>query len=105
MVKSMTGFGKATGEINNKKITVDIKSRNSKQADISVRMPSFYKEKELALRSFINKNLQRGKMNLISMQNFWVKILIPSSTLIYLKNIIGTLFAIFQINSITFGDT
>jgi uncharacterized protein (TIGR00255 family) len=62
MVKSMTGFGKATGEINNKKITVEIKSLNSKQADISVRMPSFYKEKELPLRSLINKNLQRGKI-------------------------------------------
>ena len=58
----MTGFGKATGEINNKKITVEIKSLNSKQADISVRMPSFYKEKELPLRSLINKNLQRGKI-------------------------------------------
>jgi len=60
----MTGFGKATGEVNNKKVTVEIKSLNSKQADISVRMPSFYKEKELALRSFINKNLQRGKIEL-----------------------------------------
>ena len=58
----MTGFGKATGEINNKKITVEIKSLNSKQADISVRMPSFYKEKELPLRSLINKNLERGKI-------------------------------------------
>jgi len=62
MIKSMTGFGKATGEINNKKITVEIKSLNSKQADISVRMPSFYKEKELPLRSLISKNLQRGKI-------------------------------------------
>lgn len=62
MIKSMTGFGKATGEINNKKITVEIKSLNSKQADISVRMPSFYKEKELPLRSLINKKLQRGKI-------------------------------------------
>ncbi len=58
----MTGFGKSTGEINNKKITVEIKSLNSKQADISVRIPSFYKEKELPLRSLINKNLQRGKI-------------------------------------------
>lgn len=58
----MTGFGKATGEINNKKITVEIKSLNSKQADVSVRMPSFYKEKELPLRSLINKNLERGKI-------------------------------------------
>ncbi len=62
MIKSMTGFGKATGEVNNKKITIEIKSLNSKQADISVRMPSFYKEKELSLRSLINKNLQRGKI-------------------------------------------
>ena len=58
----MTGFGKATGEVNNKKITIEIKSLNSKQADISVRMPSFYKEKELPLRSTINKKLQRGKI-------------------------------------------
>lgn len=58
----MTGFGKATGEINNKKITVEIKSLNSKQADVFVRMPSFYKEKELPLRSLISKSLQRGKI-------------------------------------------
>ena len=62
MIKSMTGFGKATGEVNSKKITVEIKSLNSKQADIFVRMPSFYKEKELSLRSLISKNLQRGKI-------------------------------------------
>jgi uncharacterized protein (TIGR00255 family) len=62
MIKSMTGFGKAAGEVNFKKITVEIKSLNSKQADISVRMPSFYKDKELPLRSLINQNLQRGKI-------------------------------------------
>jgi len=60
----MTGFGKATGEVNLKKINVEIKSLNSKQADISVRMPSFYKEKELPLRSMISKNLTRGKIEL-----------------------------------------
>ena len=60
----MTGFGKATGEINNKKITVEVKSLNSKQADINVRVPSFYKEKELPLRSAINKALERGKIEL-----------------------------------------
>lgn len=58
----MTGFGKATGEINQKKITVEIKSLNSKQADITVRMPSFYKEKELEVRSYINQQLNRGKI-------------------------------------------
>lgn len=73
----MTGFGKATGEINNKKITVEIKSLNSKQADISVRMPSFYKEKELPLRSLINKNLQRGKIEF----NLYAELLGGNSTL------------------------
>jgi len=73
----MTGFGKATGEINHKKITVEIKSLNSKQADISVRMPSFYKEKELILRSLINKNLQRGKIEV----NLYAELLGENSTL------------------------
>ena len=71
MIKSMTGYGKATGEINNKKISVEIKSLNSKQADINVRIPSFYKEKELPLRSYINKALQRGKIEL----NLYVELL------------------------------
>lgn len=71
MIKSMTGFGKATGEINNKKITVEVKSLNSKQADINLRIPSFYKEKELPLRSLINKQLQRGKIEL----NLYVELL------------------------------
>lgn len=67
----MTGFGKATGEVNLKKINVEVKSLNSKQADISVRMPSFYKEKELPLRSLINQNLQRGKIEF----NLYVELL------------------------------
>tara|TARA_B100000809_G_scaffold90057_1_gene88580 strand:+ start:2769 stop:3644 length:876 start_codon:yes stop_codon:yes gene_type:complete len=77
MINSMTGFGKATGEVNQKKITVEIKSLNSKQADISVRMPSFYKEKELTLRSLINKNLQRGKIEL----NLYAELLGETSSL------------------------
>lgn len=59
----MTGFGKTTGEINGKKLTIEIKSLNSKQADISIRMPSIYKAKELPLRSLINKSLVRGKVD------------------------------------------
>lgn len=73
----MTGFGKATGEINNKKITVEIKSLNSKQADVSVRLPSFYKEKELALRSTINKELERGKIEF----NLYIELLGEQSNL------------------------
>jgi len=58
----MTGYGKATGTVNHKKVTIEIKSLNSKQTDISVRMPSFYKEKELPLRTIIQNSLDRGKI-------------------------------------------
>ena len=63
MIKSMTGFGKATAEINGKKFSVEIKTLNSKQADVSVRMPSMFKEKEFAIRSLINQELERGKID------------------------------------------
>lgn len=77
MIKSMTGFGKAIAEVNNKKINVEIKSLNSKQSDISVRLPSFYKEKELTLRSIINQELQRGKVEF----NLYVELLGDQSNL------------------------
>lgn len=76
MIKSMTGFGKATAEVNNKKISVEIKSLNSKQADMFVRMPSFYKEKELPVRSLINKELERGKIEF----NLYVELLAEQSS-------------------------
>jgi len=60
----MTGFGKATGVFDNKKITVELKSLNSKQSDIIVRMPSQYKEKEMELRNLIFAQLKRGKIEL-----------------------------------------
>ena len=63
MIYSMTGYGKAIGEINNKKITVEIKSLNSKQLDISTRISSLYREKELEIRSLISQKLERGKVD------------------------------------------
>lgn len=59
----MTGFGKATAEINGKKFSVEIKTLNSKQADISVRIPQLFKEKEFGIRSLINQELERGKID------------------------------------------
>jgi uncharacterized protein YicC (UPF0701 family) len=47
----MTGFGKATTAITNQKITVEVKSLNSKGLDLNVRMPSLYREMELGLRT------------------------------------------------------
>ena len=56
MIKSMTGFGKGVAEFGAKKITVEVKSLNSKQMDMSVRMPSLYKEKELEIRNLAKSN-------------------------------------------------
>lgn len=64
MIHSMTGYGKAIAEIPTKKITVEIKSLNSKQFDLYARIPSIYKEKEVALRNDLSKILERGKVDL-----------------------------------------
>ncbi|NJO88355.1 MAG: YicC family protein [Chloroflexia bacterium] len=64
MLKSMTGFGKASADYENKKITIEVKSLNSKQSDINIRMPLQYKEKELALRNELIQKLDRGKIDL-----------------------------------------
>ena len=63
MVLSMTGFGKATGQLPGKKITVEVRSLNSKQTDVNVRLPQFYREKELEVRDLLAKRLGRGKID------------------------------------------
>ncbi len=62
MVLSMTGFGKATCEVGTKKLTIEIKSLNSKQLDLFSRLPNIYKEKELELRNYVAQKLERGKV-------------------------------------------
>jgi uncharacterized protein (TIGR00255 family) len=63
MIKSMTGFGKAEFEFRNKKVTIEIKSLNSKQADISTRIPQLYREKEIEIRRELTDRLIRGKID------------------------------------------
>ena len=63
MIQSMTGFGKAVVELPHKKITVEIKSLNSKQLDLSTRIPQQYREMEMEIRSEIAKRLERGKVD------------------------------------------
>ncbi|TRX23884.1 YicC family protein [Flavobacterium franklandianum] len=63
MIQSMTGFGKASLQLPTKKITVEVKSLNSKGLDLSVRMPSSYREMELGLRNQIALKLERGKVD------------------------------------------
>lgn len=58
----MTGFGKQTVELPNKKITLEIKSLNSKQLDLSMRLPSAFREKEIDMRNMIARRLERGKV-------------------------------------------
>ena len=63
MIQSMTGFGKASVQLATKKITVELKSLNSKGLDLNVRMPSVYREMELGLRNQISQQLERGKID------------------------------------------
>ncbi len=63
MIQSMTGFGKHVVQLPTKKITVEIKSLNSKSIDLNARMPSAYREKELEIRKVIANSLQRGKVD------------------------------------------
>ena len=62
-MKSMTGFGKAEFEVNNKKITIEIKSLNSKQIDINTRTPALYREKDIIIRKELSEKLTRGKVD------------------------------------------
>jgi uncharacterized protein (TIGR00255 family) len=59
----MTGFGKASLQLPTKKITVEVKSLNSKGLDLNVRMPSIYREMELGLRNLLAQKLERGKVD------------------------------------------
>jgi uncharacterized protein (TIGR00255 family) len=63
MIQSMTGFGKASLQLPTKKITIEVKSLNSKGLDLNVRMPSLYREMELGLRNQIALKLERGKVD------------------------------------------
>lgn len=63
MIQSMTGFGKATMQLSQKKITVEIKSLNSKGLDLNVRVPTVYREMELSIRTQLSTALERGKID------------------------------------------
>lgn len=69
MIQSMTGYGKATVELPDKKINVEIKSLNSKSMDLSTRIAPIYREKEMEIRNEVSKTLERGKVDL----SLWVE--------------------------------
>lgn len=63
MLQSMTGYGKAEETYQNKKITVEMRSLNSKQSDVNIKLPGPLREKEVELRKMISEYLQRGKIS------------------------------------------
>ena len=65
MLQSMTGYGKASCETEGKRITVEVKSLNSKQMDISTRLPYLFRSKDIEIRNLLARRLVRGKVDLI----------------------------------------
>ncbi|WP_435261438.1 YicC/YloC family endoribonuclease [Tenacibaculum sp. nBUS_03] len=63
MIQSMTGYGKSVLQLPTKKVTIEIKSLNSKNLDLNTRIPSYYKEKELTVRKKLASSLVRGKVD------------------------------------------
>lgn len=63
MIQSMTGYGKSVLQLPTKKVTIEVKSLNSKNLDVNARIPSYYKEKELSVRKKIASALVRGKVD------------------------------------------
>ncbi|MCX6274953.1 MAG: YicC family protein [Bacteroidetes bacterium] len=62
MIRSMTGFGNAVAEFGSKTISVDIRSLNSKFFDLTLRVPSAYREKDMEMRTMLSRELERGKV-------------------------------------------
>ncbi|MDD6736776.1 MAG: YicC family protein [Prevotella sp.] len=69
MIQSMTGYGKAIANYKGKKITVEVKSLNSKALDLSTRIAPIYREKEMEIRQMVAKALERGKVDF----SLWVE--------------------------------
>ena len=63
MIQSMTGYGKSIIQLNNKKITIEVKSLNSKNLDLNTRISSLYRPKELEIRKKLASHLHRGKVD------------------------------------------
>ena len=70
MIKSMTGYGKAEGEVKGNRVSIEIKSLNSKFLECNVRIPQAYRSKEMEIRNLLSQNLLRGKVELSSNVEF-----------------------------------
>jgi len=98
MIHSMTGYGKSILQLPTKKISIEIKSLNSKNLDLNARMPSIYREKELSLRKLIGTELERGKIDF----SLYVEMTGEESTTQLNKTVIGQYMK--QLKEIVDGD-
>jgi uncharacterized protein (TIGR00255 family) len=64
MIKSMTGYGKAVVETAGRRLTIEIKTLNSKQLDLNLKIPGYFREKELEVRTLLTQKMDRGKIDL-----------------------------------------
>lgn len=87
MISSMTGFGRELLEYQGKKISIDVKTLNSKSADISTRLPLQYKEKDIEIRRLLMQGLLRGKIDFtITVENDQDSNLLNTESIIYAYN-------------------
>jgi uncharacterized protein (TIGR00255 family) len=70
MIKSMTGFGRSTADLASKVVTIEIRSLNSKQLDLNIKLPSAFREKEPEIRNIISQSLERGKVEFTANLDF-----------------------------------
>ncbi|MFN0728759.1 YicC/YloC family endoribonuclease [Polaribacter gochangensis] len=85
MIQSMTGYGKSVLQLPTKKVTIEIKTLNSKNLDLNVRIPSYYKEKELAVRKKLASGLVRGKIDF----SIYVEMTSDETTTVINKNVVS----------------
>lgn len=99
MIQSMTGYGKSVLQLPTKKVTIEIKSLNSKNLDLNVRIPSYYKEKELAVRKKLASALVRGKIDF----SIYVEMTADETTTSINKNVVNNYVQ--QLRNILFTDS
>ena len=99
MIQSMTGYGKSVLQLPTKKVTIEIKSLNSKNLDLNARIPSYYKEKELSVRKKLASALVRGKIDF----SIYVEMTADETTTSINKNVVNNYVQ--QLRNILFTDS
>jgi uncharacterized protein (TIGR00255 family) len=99
MIQSMTGYGKSVLQLSTKKVTIEIKTLNSKNLDLNVRIPSYYKEKELAVRKKLASGLVRGKIDF----SIYVEMTADETTTVINKAVVNDYMQ--QLKNVLFTDS